>query len=90
MQLRQYLHAKWFPVLLAAVYELLQSISVLGLLVRFLHLLLDVLLDLGVYKIPCLDTLENIENNRKVRDRCRKGGKGRAVHTYIQILCCQS
>lgn len=33
MQLRQYLHAKWFPVLLAAVYELLQSISVLGLLV---------------------------------------------------------
>lgn len=54
-----YLHAEGLSTLPAAVYELLQSISVTGPLVGLLHLLLDVLLDLGVDEIPRLQTLED-------------------------------
>jgi len=53
-----YLHAEGFPVLPAAVDELLQSVSVFGLLVRLQQLLLDVLLYLGVDEVPRLQTLE--------------------------------
>lgn len=54
-----YLHAEWFSILLAAVYELLQGVSIFGLLVRLLNLLLDVLLYLGVNEVPRPQTLQN-------------------------------
>lgn len=47
----QYLHAELLSVPGAAVDQLLQSVSVLRLVVRLLQLLLDVLLDLGVDEV---------------------------------------
>lgn len=47
----QYLHAELLPVPGAAVYQLLQSVPVLGLFIRLLQLLPDVLLDLGVDEV---------------------------------------
>lgn len=74
-----YLHAERFPALLAAVYELLQSICVSGLLVGLLHLLLDVFLYLGVDEVPRLQTLDD----RGWRDGQRRGREGTQCKTVL-------
>lgn len=62
----QYLHAELLSAPGAAVDQLLQSVPVLGLSVRPLQLLLDVLLDLGVDEVSGFETLQDQTQARRV------------------------